>query len=110
MVWSLREGSSFTRVRESGRSGRATHVTLKVLRLDDGHPVRLGMAVGRQVGNAVHRNLLRRRLRVIIAEVSEHMIGMAVTIRLLSGATSAPYADLRRSVRSALRQAEVQFT
>ena len=109
MVWSLRGGSSFIRVRESGRSGRATHVTLKVLRLEDGQPVRLGMAVSRQVGNAVHRNLLRRRLRVIIAEVAEHMLGMAVTIRLLTGAASAPFADLRRNVRSALRQAQVQF-
>lgn len=109
MVWSLRGGSSFIRVRESGQSGRAPHVTLKVLRMGDGQPVRLGMAVSRQVGNAVHRNLLRRRLRMIISEVAEHLLGMAVTIRLLTGAASAPFAVLRHSVRSALRQAQVQL-
>ena len=110
MVWSLRGGSSFARVRESGRSGRAPHVTVKVLCLHDGLPVRLGMAVSRQVGNAVHRNLLRRRLRVIIAEISEQLFGMIVTIRLLSGAAEVSYADLRRNVRTALHHAQVPLS
>jgi ribonuclease P protein component len=55
----------FRRVHGSGRRATRDGVTAIVCPRDDG-PVRLGLAVGRNAGNAVVRNRIRRRLRAAV--------------------------------------------
>jgi ribonuclease P protein component len=62
----LRAASEFSRVRQEGVTRAGKTVVVNVMRLPDGGPWRSGIITSRKVGNAVHRNLVRRRLREII--------------------------------------------
>lgn len=64
--------------------------------------VRVAYAVGRRYGGAVERNLCRRRLRAIVAE----MDGLAPGAYLLAvdpGARTLTYRELRERVFEVLR-------
>lgn len=101
-VWSLRGKDGFERVRAGGRSARGAHVAVRLLSTGEDVPVRLGMAVGKPVGCAVQRNLVRRRLRSIVGEVSVPLHGTMVVIRAFPGVADVAFGDLRSSVRQAL--------
>lgn len=65
---------------------------------DEG-PARFGFIVSRQVGSAVIRNTVRRRLKAVCAEALPFVRGGAsVVIRALPSAAKADYADLRADV------------
>lgn len=69
----------------------------------------MGFVVSKAVGNAVVRNLVRRRLRSAMAsEVAALGDGQAVVIRALPPASTASYAELREDVRSGLRRAQAK--
>lgn len=58
----------------------------------EGGPSRFGFIVSRQVGSAVTRNAVRRRLKAISAGlVAELRPGSQVVIRALPAAADAPY-------------------
>lgn len=68
----------------------------------DGTP-RFGFIVSKQVGGAVVRNTVRRRLKAVCAEaLSDVPSGADVVIRALPSAATAPYAELRSEVRRCL--------
>jgi ribonuclease P protein component len=69
-------------------------------------PVRFGFIVSKQVGNAVVRNTVRRRLKAVCADALVGVRpGMDVVIRALPSAASAEYAQLRDEVQRCLRRA-----
>jgi len=59
----LRHRADFLRVRRLGIRGQSAHFVIYLAILPDQGAVRLGLAVSRQVGNAVTRNRTKRRLR-----------------------------------------------
>jgi ribonuclease P protein component len=67
-----------------------------------------GFVVGKRVGNAVTRNLVKRRLRAILSEVQPQLRGgFTIVITAKSGAASRTFADLQQEVRSLLRRARL---
>jgi ribonuclease P protein component len=58
----LRKRSEYRRVQERGRKVHTPHFLVFVID-QDGEETRLGITVSRKVGNAVLRNLLKRRIR-----------------------------------------------
>ena len=71
---------------------------------DEG-PARFGFIVSRQVGSAVTRNTVRRRLKAVCAEALPFVRGGAsVVIRALPSAASVDYADLRADVVRCLQR------
>jgi ribonuclease P protein component len=66
-------------------------------------PARFGFIVSRQVGGAVVRNTVRRRLKALCAESLPAVAdGSEIVIRALPSAASAPFGELRRDVERCL--------
>ncbi len=62
-------------------------------------PARFGFIVSKQVGNAVTRNTVRRRLKAVCAGVLPDVReGADVVIRALPSASAADFAQLREEV------------
>ncbi|NYI39949.1 ribonuclease P protein component [Demequina lutea] len=68
-----------------------------------------GFAVSRAVGGAVVRNLVKRRLRAVMADALATIPeGSHVVVRALPAAADASFAQLRTDVLGALGRAEVK--
>jgi ribonuclease P protein component len=72
-------------------------------RAEDG-PVRIGFTVSRQVGNAVERNRVRRRLREIVrlSQGGGMHDGHDYVLIGRRAALAAPFAEMRRELDAAL--------
>lgn len=82
-----------------------------VNRREDELPARVAVVAGRRVGNAVARNRAKRRLREVI-RVTAIPTGVDLVVTAKAGADTVAFdalaADLRSSVRRALRRAAEQ--
>jgi ribonuclease P protein component len=66
-------------------------------------PTRAGFVVSKTVGGAVIRNVVRRRLRHLVAErIPQLPAGTAVVVRALPAAAQEPYARLGADLDAAL--------
>ncbi|MEG3614069.1 MULTISPECIES: ribonuclease P protein component [Isoptericola] len=99
----MRRSVDFERaVRRGARAGRST-VVVHLTRVpgEDGGPL-VGLVVSKAVGNAVRRNLVKRRLRSAASGQLEHLPQDAlVVLRALPRAATADYAHLSRDVERA---------
>lgn len=99
-------------VRRGTRAGSDTVVVHLGLATDRSTPA-VGVVVSRQVGNAVARNLVKRRLRELARERLASLPGSAaVVLRARPAAASTTYlglgADLDRALARALARARSQ--
>lgn len=101
----MRRAADFEQaVRRGARAGRDTLVVHLTTRTDPGPrgPV-VGFVVSKAVGNAVTRNLVRRRLRGLAAErLGSLPEGSGLVVRALPPAASRPYAGLGDDLDAAL--------
>lgn len=92
----LRSRGDFSEVMRNGR--RARHRVLQLVALHTGAPsTRVGLSVGRQVGGAVVRNRLKRRLRMIVQGLSWQP-GFDVVIVARVGADSERFDEIAREL------------
>lgn len=74
-----------------------------VVASNEPHSARFGFIVSKQVGGAVTRNTVRRRLKAVCAEALPAVRpGSDVVIRALPSAATAKYAALHREVSRCL--------
>lgn len=87
------------------RGRRATTSTAVYYRLptDPAAPARFGVIVSKEVGNAVHRNRVRRRLRALgRARVDAGHRGEDVVIRVLPGLAQESWDSLSADMHDVL--------
>lgn len=103
----MRRSFDFERaVRRGARAGRST-VVVHLARVPDRTDGPLvGLVVSKAVGNAVHRNLVKRRLRgAAAAHVDELPQDALVVLRALPASAAAAFSQLDRDVSRAIDKA-----
>lgn len=114
----LRAAAEFSAtVRSGARSGRRNVVLYAYLRPEAclTEPTRFGFIVSKAVGNAVTRNLVKRRLRAVAAQQLPALApGYDVVMRALPASAQATWAglsvDARRALDKSCRQAAERET
>lgn len=95
----LTRGSDYRAVVRRGRRHGGPRLVTSVLLTGEDRPARFGFIVSKQVGTAVVRNTVRRRLKDVcarnLAQVPE---GADVVIRALPAAAAAPFSELLTDV------------
>ena len=90
-------------VRRGRRNGTGNTVVYLVERGTTGRP-RFGFIVSKAVGNAVTRNLIRRRLKSVCRSLAALDVEADVVVRALPGARNATWAQLEQEVTTAVRK------
>ena len=94
-------------MRRGSKAGGRTAVVYMVKTGDA--PSMAGFAVSRAVGGAVVRNLVKRRLRAVMADaLATAPAGSRVVIRALPAAADASFAQLRTDVLGAMARAQAK--
>ncbi|WP_284754777.1 ribonuclease P protein component [Curtobacterium sp. ME-Dv--P-122a] len=94
-------GDDYRNVVRRGRKSATAHVVVSVVRqpADGNGPTRFGFIVAKTVGNAVTRNLIRRRLKAIAHDLlAETPQGFDVVVRVLPAASQAGWPTLLEDV------------
>ena len=101
----LTRSEDFKRVRRSGKSYAHPLVVL-IVQTHDQPRVKVGVAAGRTVGTAIHRNrakrLLREAMRTLVPNITS---GLDVILIARPGLASATLEDTRRALTNLLQRA-----
>jgi ribonuclease P protein component len=90
-------GDDYRSTVRRGRRSATAHVVVSVVRRTeaDGGPTRFGFIVAKTVGNAVTRNLMRRRMKAIAHDLLPSApLGYDVVVRALPAAAQAGWPTL----------------
>lgn len=91
--------TDYRRLVRSGRKARGGLTLAYGRRSEPGSPLRMGVIVARNVGNAVVRNRVRRRIKAVGWSLAQDMDGLDVVLRALPSSAKAGFADLDGEVR-----------
>lgn len=103
-VTRLRGRKDFERVFEQGRSLPGRLVVLRCVRTGQSAS-RLGIAVGRQLGNAVLRNRVRRRWRAVVRLGPTLQPGWDLVLVARRPSIGAPWGELAAAWADVVRRA-----
>jgi ribonuclease P protein component len=94
-------------VRRGARGGRDTVVVHLTQRTDPGPGPVVGFVVSKGVGNAVTRNLVKRRLRALVhARLSGVPSSASLVVRALPASATASFGSLEQDLDGALATAQ----
>ncbi|CAQ03182.1 ribonuclease P protein component [Clavibacter sepedonicus] len=94
-----------TIVRRGRRTSTGTAVVSALAGPSDA-PTRFGFIVSKKVGNAVTRNLVRRRLKAVTAGLLPTLCpGVSIVIRVLPGMERTAWDTLQEEIASAVTRA-----
>ncbi|MFS0894746.1 ribonuclease P protein component [Microbacterium sp. 179-I 3D3 NHS] len=99
----LTRGSDYRLVVRRGSRCGGSRVITSMLSTGERRAARFGFIISKQVGTAVVRNTVRRRLKAVCAEALPGVPeGTDVVIRALPASATASFADLRADVTRCL--------
>jgi ribonuclease P protein component len=111
LIGRISDRATFDALRRDGRRARRGPVTVVFLpesRPGANRAVRVAYSAGRQVGTAVDRNRVRRRLRAAMRDLARDGVGLrsgAYLVLARPEAGTMPYPQLRRSLGEACHEA-----
>ncbi len=91
--------TDYRRLVRSGRRARGALTLAYGRRSNPDSPLRVGVIVARNVGNAVVRNRVRRRIKAVSWAVAHEVRGLDVVVRALPSAAAADFAAIDTEVR-----------
>ncbi len=102
----LKRRTDFRAVAQSGARAPERALVLQGLRRDESGPIRIGFTVSKQVGNAVERNRVRRRLREMVRLKPETAFAPGHDYVLIGRRTAlkCPFDDMAGELDVALRR------
>jgi ribonuclease P protein component len=103
----LRKSTDFKRVRRLGKSYAHPFIVLIKHPNQEGKS-RFGIAAGRSIGNAVQRNLAKRRLREIVrTRISGILDGWDIVILARHAIRNATHSELQSAFDELIKRAEL---
>ena len=91
------QGDDLRRVSRKGTKFRSPLVIGSRVHTDSDSPARFGFIVSKQVGGAVTRNTVKRRLRALAAQtLVENPVGYDMVLRAQAGSSTVPFEVLAR--------------
>jgi ribonuclease P protein component len=102
----LKRRTDFRAITEAGVRAPAKAFVLQALRREEQGSIRVGFTVSRQVGNAVERNRVRRRLREMVRLKSKEAFTSGYDYVLIGRRTAltCPFGDMTEELDGALRR------
>jgi ribonuclease P protein component len=102
----LKRRTDFRAIAEAGVRAPAKAFVLQALRREEIGAVRVGFTVSRQVGNAVERNRVRRRLREMVRLKPKDAFTPGYDYVLIGRRTAltCPFGDMTKELDGALRR------
>ena len=101
----ITRGAEYKAVVRGGARCAGAHTVTSVVTTAADRPARFGFIVSKQVGSAVVRNTVRRRLKAVCAAALPDVApGADVVIRALPTAARADFSELRDEVTRCLRR------
>lgn len=91
--------TDYRRLVRSGRKARGTLTLAYGHRSAPDAPLRMGVIVARNVGNAVVRNRVRRRIKAVGWALAQDVDGLDVVLRALPSAAAADFTQIDGEVR-----------
>ena len=104
-VGPVRSRRTFAELRRPSGRGRHGPVSVSFVVRPDWDRREVAYAVGRKVGNAVQRNLLRRRMRAIVAERAGGLSTGAYLVRCGPGGPALEFRELKVAMSRAMEKA-----
>lgn len=104
LIWTVRDRHTYDALRRSRNRVRRGQITVTWVNGDPSEPPKVGYAIGRRVGGAVDRNLVRRRLRAIVADFAGDLAPGAYLLAAGPGARRVAYRELSADTTAALSQ------
>ena len=96
-------GDDYKAVVRRGHRISGAHTVTYLRRSQAASPARFGFIVAKNVGGAVTRNLVRRRMKAVAYDLVPNLpTGTDVVIRALPGSASAPWVLLHTEISSAV--------
>lgn len=97
-VGRVSDRATFGALRRSARRARRGPITVAWVEAGSWSKPRVAYAIGRKVGGAVERNLIRRRLRAIFTDMAPGLGLGSYLVSVSPGATRVSFSDLRTYV------------
>jgi len=106
LIWRISERRAFQDLARSGRRARTETLWCSYVNDPSASPLRVAFSVGKAVGPATKRNLVRRRLRALVSATSEQLaMGSGwLLIGTKPGAAERTFVELFGEVSSLLNQ------
>jgi ribonuclease P protein component len=105
----VRSAGDFKFAVRRGKRAYTPHAVIYVARREPDEPTRFGFIVGKNVGGAVDRNLVRRRLRAITRELlAVRPTGSDVVVRALPGVGQVGWDILHTEISDAIHGREAR--